>query len=40
VITHNAAIRDLAHQVISFADGQIAATSVNDRRLAPADISW
>jgi putative ABC transport system ATP-binding protein len=40
VITHNASIRDLAHRVISFADGRIAATDVNARRLQPAEISW
>jgi putative ABC transport system ATP-binding protein len=40
VITHNAAIADLAHRVISFADGRIAAMKVNERRLAPTDISW
>jgi putative ABC transport system ATP-binding protein len=40
VITHNASIRELAHRVITFADGQIAATAINERRLAPAEISW
>jgi putative ABC transport system ATP-binding protein len=39
VITHNASIRDLAHRVISFADGRIAATDVNARRLQPAEIT-
>jgi putative ABC transport system ATP-binding protein len=40
VITHNASIRDLAHRVILFADGRIAATDLNARRLQPAEISW
>jgi len=40
VITHNAAIRAMAHRVIRFADGKIAAIAVNDTRLSPQDISW
>lgn len=40
IITHNAAIRAMAHRVIRFADGKIAAVTVNDTRLTPQDISW
>ncbi|MEY3003229.1 MAG: hypothetical protein RLZZ491_405 [Pseudomonadota bacterium] len=40
VITHNAAIRGMAHRVIHFADGKIAAVTVNDARLSPEHISW
>ena len=40
VITHNAAIRAMAHRVIRFADGKIADVAVNDTRLSPQDISW
>ncbi len=40
VITHNAAIRGMAHRVIRFADGRIADVSENERRVAPAEIEW
>jgi len=40
VITHNAAIKDIAHRVLYFADGRIVETRVNDRRVAPAEVSW
>jgi putative ABC transport system ATP-binding protein len=40
VITHNAAIRGMAHRVIRFADGKIADVTVNQTRIAPQDISW
>jgi putative ABC transport system ATP-binding protein len=40
VITHNAAIGDIAHRVIYFADGRIARVEENARRRAPAEIGW
>ena len=40
LITHNVAIRAIAHRVIYFADGRIARTDVNESRAAPAEISW
>jgi putative ABC transport system ATP-binding protein len=40
VITHNAAIRDIAHRVIRFADGRITETHANARRLEPSEVSW
>jgi putative ABC transport system ATP-binding protein len=40
VITHNAAIRAMAHRVIRFQDGKVAETSVNQTRAAPAEIVW
>ncbi|NNF77433.1 MAG: ABC transporter ATP-binding protein [Rhizobiales bacterium] len=40
VITHNAAIRKMAHRVIYFADGSIARTQTNKERLKPAAIKW
>ena len=40
VITHNAAIRNMAHRVIRFQDGRIVETVVNETRLAPAQIEW
>ena len=40
VITHNAAIRKMAHRVITFQDGRINETYTNDTRVAPAEIEW
>ncbi len=40
VITHNAAIRNMAHRVIRFQDGRIGEISTNDHRLEPAQIEW
>lgn len=40
VITHNAAIRRMAHRVIRFQDGRVAEVVVNDHRIEPAEIDW
>ena len=40
VITHNAAIRDIADRVIRFADGRIAEESVNTMKKPAAEVSW
>jgi len=40
IITHNAAIREMAHTVISFADGRINEVSANPTRKRPQEISW
>jgi len=40
VITHNAGIREMAHRVIHFADGNIGSVTVNESRVAPSDIVW
>ena len=40
VITHNVAIADMAHRVITMADGQIAETRENPNRIAPSEIHW
>ena len=40
IITHAAAIRKMAHRVIRFQDGRIAAVEVNETRLHPAQIAW
>ena len=40
VITHNVAIREIAHRVVHFADGRIAATEVNAVRKNASDVSW
>lgn len=40
VITHNAAIREIADRVVRFADGRIVEESANASRKAPAEVSW
>ncbi|TCO71264.1 ABC transporter ATP-binding protein [Rhodovulum euryhalinum] len=40
VITHNAAIRRMAHRVVRFQDGRITAVEENAQRLAPHEIEW
>jgi putative ABC transport system ATP-binding protein len=40
VITHNAAIADMAHRVISMADGGIREVRENDTRARPDQLSW
>ncbi|MEY8843360.1 ABC transporter ATP-binding protein [Cribrihabitans sp. XS_ASV171] len=40
VITHNAAIRQMAHRVVFFLDGRIDRVEENADRIAPAEISW
>lgn len=40
LITHNAAIRKMAHRVIRFQDGRIAEIETNDTRLSAAEIHW
>lgn len=40
VITHNAAIADMAHRVVSFKNGQIAAVAVNATRKQARELSW
>ncbi|HEX4893609.1 MAG TPA: ABC transporter ATP-binding protein [Hyphomicrobiaceae bacterium] len=40
IITHNAAIKDMASRVIYFADGRISHTVVNERRVKPSEVSW
>ncbi len=40
IITHNAAIREMAHRVLTFADGRIGSVETNSRRLKPAAITW
>ena len=40
VITHNAAIAGMADRIVHLADGTIARIDVNQRRLAPEEISW
>jgi putative ABC transport system ATP-binding protein len=40
VITHNAAISEIADRVIRFADGRIAHETVNTARKVPAEVTW
>ena len=40
IITHNAAIRQIAHRVFTFRDGRIAEATVNDTRARPAEVNW
>lgn len=40
VITHNAAIRTIAHRVVSFADGRIASIETNADRQAASSVRW
>lgn len=40
VITHNAAIRTIAHRVVSFADGRIASIESNADRQSASSVRW
>jgi putative ABC transport system ATP-binding protein len=40
VITHNAAIRRIAHRVFTFSDGRIVETVANAERALPSEIEW
>jgi putative ABC transport system ATP-binding protein len=40
LITHNAAVADVAHRVIRFADGQVVEDRPNPQRKAAAEVRW
>ncbi|WP_099867935.1 ABC transporter ATP-binding protein [Pararhizobium haloflavum] len=40
IITHNAAIRQIADRVVTFRDGRIAEEATNTQRLPPHAVSW
>ncbi len=40
IITHNAAIQDVAHRVLAFADGRISGVRKNETRRPAAELSW
>lgn len=40
IITHNASIQDVAHRVLSFADGRISRIHTNEVRRVAAELSW
>jgi putative ABC transport system ATP-binding protein len=40
LITHNAAVADMADRVITFSDGQVREERINTQRKAPSELSW
>src|SRR5690242_3984719 len=40
IITHNATIQEVAHRVLSFADGQVTKVHANQHRRAAAELVW
>ena len=40
IVTHNAAIQDVAHRVLHFADGRISRTRTNETRRVATDLMW
>ena len=40
IISHNVVIRQLAHRVFYFADGEIVREEINENRLTPAEMEW
>ena len=40
VITHNAAISQMANRVVRFMDGMVERVDVNETRLSPGELSW
>ncbi|MFQ5625426.1 MAG: ABC transporter ATP-binding protein [Methyloligellaceae bacterium] len=40
VITHNVAIKDIAHRVFYFGDGRITRMQVNKKRASPDKVKW
>ncbi|MBX3437455.1 MAG: ABC transporter ATP-binding protein [Planctomycetaceae bacterium] len=40
VITHNAAISDMAHRVITMKDGRIGTMHTNEQRARPSELQW
>jgi putative ABC transport system ATP-binding protein len=40
VITHNAAVAEMAHRVVSLSDGRIASVKRNEARRMAAELSW
>ena len=40
IITHNAAIRRIAHRVIHFIDGTVSRIRINETRIRPAEVVW
>ena len=40
IITHNAAIRRIAHRVVHFIDGTVSRIRINETRIRPAEVVW
>ena len=40
IITHNVGIQRIAHRVLTFRDGRIVGTVVNETRAKPAEVTW
>jgi putative ABC transport system ATP-binding protein len=40
MVTHNAAIAEIADRVIRFSDGKVADIAANASRKAPAEVRW
>jgi putative ABC transport system ATP-binding protein len=40
LITHNAAVADMADRVVTFSDGQVRDQYVNEKRKEPRELSW
>ncbi|EKD61205.1 MAG: ABC transporter related protein [uncultured bacterium] len=40
LITHNAAIRKIAHRVVYMADGLIQREEINATRIPPSEVTW
>jgi len=40
IVSHNAAIADMADRGVQFRDGQIAETIRNSRKIAPREMRW
>jgi putative ABC transport system ATP-binding protein len=40
VITHNAAVADMADRVVTFSDGGIREQRLNEQRKEPTELSW
>jgi putative ABC transport system ATP-binding protein len=40
IITHNAAIADIADRVLTMADGRLASERFNEHPVAPSEVSW
>ena len=40
LITHNAAVADMADRVVTFSDGQVREMRRNPHRKSPKELSW
>lgn len=40
IVTHNEAIKDMAHRVLRIMDGKISASYLNEQRIPAMDLQW